>query len=54
MLVADFEVVIGNNGTGRNSGIYAYTFIEAAKFCGLAPANPPFGMIDHYKLTNFW
>jgi NitT/TauT family transport system substrate-binding protein len=59
MSVADVELVIGKDGTGLDSGLYPYTFIEAAQFCGVAPGNPPFGqkngqMVDHYKLTNSW
>src|SRR5262245_7402916 len=32
MSVADVELVIGKNGTGLDSGLYPYTFIEAAQF----------------------
>jgi NitT/TauT family transport system substrate-binding protein len=59
MEVADVELVIGKDGTGLDSGLYPYTFIEAAQFCGSAPGDPPFGqkngqMADHFKLTNSW
>jgi len=59
MSVADVELVIGKDGTGRDSGLVPYTFLEAAQFCGAAPGDPPFGqkngqMVDHYKLTNSW
>lgn len=59
MSVPDVELVIGKDGTGLDSGLYPYTFMEAAQFCGVAPGDPPFGqkngqMVDHYKLTNSW
>jgi len=59
MSVADVELVIGKDGTGRDSGLAPYTFMEAAQFCGSAPGDPPFGqkngqLIEHYKLTNSW
>ena len=59
MSVEDVELVIGKDGTGLDSGLYPYTFMEAAQFCGVAPGNPPFGkkngqMVDYYKLTNEW
>ena len=59
MSVADVALVIGKDGTGLDSGLYPYTFIETAQFCGVAPGNPPFGqkngqLVDHYKLTNEW
>ena len=59
MSVPDVELVIGKDGTGLDGGLYPYTFMEAARFCGVAPGDPPFGqtngqMVDHYKLTNEW
>ena len=59
MSVPDVELVIGKDGTGLDSGLDPYTFIQAAQFCGVAPGDPPFGqkngqMVDHYKLTNSW
>lgn len=59
MSVPDVELVIGADGTGLDGGLYPYTFMEAARFCGVAPGDPPFGqkngqMVDHYKLTNSW
>lgn len=59
MDVPDVELVIGKDGTGLDAGLYPYTFIEAARFCGVAPGDPPFGqtngqMADHFKLTNSW
>jgi NitT/TauT family transport system substrate-binding protein len=59
MSVADVELVIGKDGTGLDAGLYPYTFMEAARFCGVAPGDPPFGqkngqMVDHYNLTNEW
>jgi NitT/TauT family transport system substrate-binding protein len=57
--VADVEQVIGKDGTGLDGGLYPYTFLEAARFCGAAPGDPPFeqangGMFDHWKLVNDW
>jgi NitT/TauT family transport system substrate-binding protein len=59
MSVPDVELVIGKDGTGLDAGLYPYTFMEAARFCGVAPGDPPFGqtngqMLDHFKLTNSW
>lgn len=59
MSVADVELVIGKDGTGLDGGLYPYTFMEAARFCGVAPGDPPFGqtngqMAEYYKLTNSW
>ncbi|MGD9742574.1 MAG: ABC transporter substrate-binding protein [Dongiaceae bacterium] len=59
MSVADVELVIGKDGSGLDSGLYPYNFMEAARFCGAAPGEPPFGqkngqMDDYYKLTNEW
>jgi len=59
MSVPDVELVLGKDGTGLDSGLDPYTFIQAAQFCGVAPGDPPFGqkngqMVDHYKLTNSW
>lgn len=59
MSVADVELVIGKDGTGLDSGLNPYTFIQAAQFCGAAPGDPPFGqkngqLVEHFKLTNSW
>jgi NitT/TauT family transport system substrate-binding protein len=59
MSVSDVELVIGKDGTGLDSGLDPYTFIQAAQFCGAAPGDPPFGqkngqLLEHYKLTNSW
>ena len=59
MSVPDVELVIGKDGTGLDSGLDPYTFMQAAQFCGVAPGDPPFGqkngqMVDHFKLTNSW
>ena len=59
MSVPDVELVLGKDGSGKDAGLYPYTFIEAARFCGVAPGDPPFGqnngqMVDHFKLTNEW
>jgi len=57
--VKDVELVIGKDGGGLDAGLYPYTFLEAARFCGAAPGNPPFdqtngGIFDHWKLVNDW
>lgn len=59
MSVADVELVLGKDGSGLDSGLAPYTFIQAAQFCGAAPGEPPFGqkngqLVEHYKLTNSW
>jgi hypothetical protein len=43
MSVPDVELVIGKDGTGLDSGLDPYTFMQAAQFCGVAPGDPPFG-----------
>ena len=53
------ELVLGKDGTSLDSGLYVYTFMEAAQFCGAAPGNPPFKqtngqMRDHYDLMADW
>lgn len=57
--VADVEQVIGKDGSGTDAGLYPYTFLEAARFCGSAPGDPPFGqsnggIFEHWKLVNEW
>jgi NitT/TauT family transport system substrate-binding protein len=57
--VADVELVVGKDGSGLDGGLYPYTFLEAARFCGAAPGNPPFGQTNgqitaHWKLVNDW
>ena len=42
MSLADVELVIGKDGTGLDGGLYVYDFMEAARFCGAAPGEPPF------------
>ncbi|MGI9405157.1 MAG: ABC transporter substrate-binding protein [Hyphomicrobiaceae bacterium] len=59
MSLADVELVIGKDGTGLDGGLYVYDFLEAARFCGSAPGNPPFeqknGQMDeHWKLMSEW
>lgn len=59
MTVPDVELVLGKDGSGLDGGLYPYTFMEAARFCGAAPGEPPFGqtngqMVQHYELTNQW
>jgi NitT/TauT family transport system substrate-binding protein len=59
MSVPDVELVLGKDGTGLDAGLYPYTFMEAARFCGAAPGDPPFKqkngqMADLFNLTNEW
>jgi NitT/TauT family transport system substrate-binding protein len=59
MPLADVELVIGKDGTGKDGGLYPYTFQDAARFCGSAPGDPPFGQTngqinDHWRMTNEW
>ena len=59
MSVPDIELVLGKDGTGLDGGLYPYTFIEAARSCGVDPGDPPFGqknglLYEHFKLTNTW
>ena len=55
----DVVLVIGADGTGKDGGLYPYGFLEAARFCGVAPGEPPFGQAngqinDHWRMTNEW
>lgn len=59
MPLADVEEVIGKDGSGKDGGLYPYSFIEAARFCGVASGEPPFGQSngqinDHWRLINKW
>lgn len=59
MRVEDVELVLGKDGTGEDGGMYPYSFIEAARFCGVAEGNPPFGQVngqitEHFSLINDW
>ena len=59
MPVADVELVLGKDGTGKDGGLYPYSFMETARFCGSAPGDPPFGqhngqIYDHWRMTNKW
>ncbi|MDE0044542.1 MAG: ABC transporter substrate-binding protein [bacterium] len=59
MSLEDVELVIGKDGTGTDGGLYPYSFIETARFCGAAPGEPPFGqsngqIADHWRMTNDW
>ena len=59
MSIADVELVIGKDGTGLDGGLYIYDFLEAARFCGSAPGDPPFNqangqMSAHYELMSDW
>ena len=59
MPLEDVELVIGKDGTGKDAGLYPYSFLETARFCGSAPGDPPFGqkngqIADHWRMTNEW
>ena len=55
----DVELVIGKDGTSLDGGLYIYDFMEAARFCGAAPGDPPFNQVNgqmraHYDLMSDW
>lgn len=57
--IEDVELILGKENIPEDAGLYVYTFLETARFCGVAPGDPPFGqhngqMYDHWKLTNEW
>ena len=65
--LADVDAIIGNgkltNEVAKNDikdgTLYMYTLEDTARFCGVAPGNPPFGqkngqMLDHWNLTQKW
>ena len=65
--IEDVDAIIGNgkltNEVAKNDikdgTLYMYTLEDTARFCGVAPGNPPFGqkngqMIDHWNLTQKW
>ena len=59
MPLADVELVIGKDGSGKDGGLYPYSFLETARFCGSAQGEPPFGqsngqIADHWRMTNEW
>lgn len=59
MSVEDVELVLGKDGSGTDGGLYVYSFLEAAQFCGSAPGTPPFGqdngeINDHWSLVSEW
>ena len=59
MKLPDVELVFGKDGTGLDGGLYVYDFMETARFCGVAPGEPPFQqtngqMKDHFALLNTW
>ena len=59
MPLDDVVMVIGADGTGKDGGLYPYGFLEAARFCGAVPGDPPFGQSngqieDHWRMTNEW
>ena len=59
MSIDDVELVIGKDGTSLDGGLYIYNFMEAARFCGSAPGDPPFNQVNgqmraHYDLMSDW
>ncbi len=65
--MADVEAIIGNGKLTtevakndiKDGTLYMYTLEDTARFCGVAPGNPPFGqkngqMVDHWNLTQKW
>ena len=65
--LADVDAIIGNgkltNEVAKNDikdgTLYMYSHEDTARFCGVAPGNPPFGqkngqMLDHWNLTQKW
>ena len=59
MSIDDVELVIGKDGTSLDGGLYIYDFMEAARFCGAAPGDPPFNQVNgqmrsHYDLMSDW
>jgi NitT/TauT family transport system substrate-binding protein len=59
MGIDDVELVLGKDGTSLDGGLYVYTFMEAARFCGVVPGDPPFNqtngqMRSHYDLVADW
>lgn len=59
MSLADVELVLGKDGSGKDGGLYPYSFEEAARFCGVLSGEPPFGQSngqinDHWRLVNDW
>nr|WP_206295743.1 ABC transporter substrate-binding protein [Pseudohalocynthiibacter aestuariivivens] len=59
MSLEDVEMVLGTEGTFLDGGLYVYDFMEAARFCGSAPGEAPFGqsngqIADHWQLVSEW
>jgi NitT/TauT family transport system substrate-binding protein len=57
--VADVELVLGKDGSRVDGGVYPYSLIEAAQFCGSAAGDPPFGqkngqIVQLWKVINEW
>lgn len=57
--IADVELVLGKDGSRVDGGVYPYSRIEAAQFCGSAAGEPPFGQKNGqieqlWKVINEW
>ncbi len=59
MSISDVEMVLGKDGSRLDGGLYVYDFLEAARFCGAAPGEPPFGQTNgqveaYWELISSW
>ena len=57
--VDDVKGILGGKKNPEDGTLYMYSLKEAARFCGVAPGEPPFGqkngqIVDHWNLTNKW
>lgn len=57
--VEDVRLILGGENNPEDGTLYMYSLDEAARFCGVADGDPPFGqhnnqMRDHWALTNKW
>lgn len=55
--IPDVEWVMGKDGTSQDGALRMYDFIEAARFCGVAPGELPHGQVNGqiwraFSLTN--
>ena len=59
MKLPDVDSSSARTERGLDGGLYVYDFMETARFCGVAPGEPPFQqtngqMKDHFALLNTW
>lgn len=50
---ADVEWVLGTDGTSQDGALRMYDFLETARFCGVAPGQPPHGQINSQIYRTF-